>query len=235
VAAVVATLVALSRREPSYESTATVLVTPLPQYDEAFLGVSFVRDAGDASRTAATVATLLESDDAAAKAAHALRNGWTQQSVENAVTVRPATDANLVRVTATADDRSRAEQLASAYVQAAFQLRWRRIAGELDARIADLEALRRGVAATNTEVDRELAVLEAARRSGIDPTLSHRRTDPAVASDGVPGGVAVVLAAFGGLGLGVLAAAALGASRRRAAESRAADDQAVAPDGFTAG
>ncbi len=233
----VATLVALSQRKPSYRATATVLITPLPQYDEAFLGVSLVRDAGDASRTAATVATLIESDDAADQAARTLGRGWTTQSVKDAVAVKPATDANIVRVTARADDRARAERLASTYVRSAFQIRWRRIARELDARIGDLEALRRATGSAGGEVGRELAILEAVRRSGGDPTLSHRRTDAAEEANRVPGGVAVVLALLGGLALGVLAAAVLGASRRRlgsADESQTKDEPAVAPDGFTA-
>jgi hypothetical protein len=231
---VAATLVALSQRESSYRAAATVLVTPLPQYDDAFLGVSLVRDAGDANRTAATVATLIESEDTAAQTARTLGAGWTTRSVEDAVAVKPVADTNIVRVSARAGDRARAEQLASAYVQSAFEVRWRRIARELDARIADLRALRSAAATTGGEVERQLAALEAVRRGGTDPTLSHRRTDRAEAANGVPSAVAVVLALLGGLLLGVLAAAALGATRRRLG-SADEDEPAVAPDGFTAG
>ena len=232
-----ATLAALAQRESSYQAAATVLITPLPQYDETFLGVSLVRDAGDANRTAATVATLIESEDAAAQTAQTLGAGWTTQSVENAISVKPVADTNVVRVTGRAGDRARAEQLASTYVRSAFEVRWKRIARELDARIADLRALRRAAAPTSDEVGRQLAGLEAVRGGGTDPTLSHRRTDRADAVSGIPSGVAVVLALLGGLLVGVLAAAALGASRRRlgADESRAEDKPAVAPDGFTAG
>jgi hypothetical protein len=122
-------------------------------------------------------------------------------------------------------------------VRSAFEVRWKRIARELDARIADLRALRRAAAPTGGEVERQLTVLEAVRRGRTDPTLSHRRTDRAEAVNGIPSGVTVVLALLGGLLVGVLAAAALGASRRRlsADESRAEDKPAVAPDGFTAG
>jgi capsular polysaccharide biosynthesis protein len=237
-AAVAATLVALSRRDPSYRATATVLITPLPQYDDAFLGVSLVRDAGDANRTAATVAALIDSDDAAAQAARTLGVGWTTQSVKDAVAVKPIADTNVVRITADAGDRARAELLASTYVRSAFQVRWRRIARELDARISDLEGLRRAAAPTGGEVERQLAILEAVRRGGADPTLSHRRTDRAEEVSGVPSGVAVVLAVLGGLVVGVLAAATLGALRRRLGsvdESQAEEEPAVAPDGFTAG
>ena len=236
-AAVAATAVALSQRESSYQSTATVLITPLPQYDDAFLGVSLVRDAGDANRTAETVATLIDSNDAAQQTARTLGGSWTRQSVKDAVAVKPVTDSNLVRVTARADDRSAAKLLATTYVQSAFRIRWRRIARELDARIAELEALRRAAAPASDEVARQLAILEAVRRGGADPTLSHRRTDRAEEANGLSSGVAVVLALLGGLVVGVLTAVALGSLRRRlgAAESRAEEEPAVAPDGFTAG
>jgi hypothetical protein len=235
---VVATVVALSQREATYRATATVLVNPLPQYDDPFLGVSLVRDAGDASRTAATVAALIESDDAAAEAARTLGAGWTERSVESAVDVKPVADTNVVRVTARADDPSLAVELASVYVQSAFQVRWRRIARELDARIGDLEALRRATTATGGELERQLAILAAVRRGKTDPTLSHRRTDRAEEESGVPSGAAVVAALLGGLLLGVLAAGALGAVRRRsnrADQARPEQEPAVAADGFTAG
>jgi hypothetical protein len=123
-------------------------------------------------------------------------------------------------------------------VRSAFQVRWRRIARELDARIGDLEALRRAAAPTGDEVERQLAILEAVRRSGTDPTLSHRRTDRAEEANGVPSGVAVALALLGGLVIGLLAAVALGTLRRRLASvggSRPEEEPAVAPDGFSAG
>ena len=235
-AAVAATLVALSQREPSYRATATLLITPLPQYDDAFLGVSLVRDAGDANRTAATVATLIESDDAAARAARTLGAGWTTKSVKDAVDVKPVAGTNVVRVTARAGERARAKLLASTYVQSAFQVRWDRIARELDTRIADLRTLRRAAAPTSEEVARQLAILEAVRRSGVDPTLSHRSTGRAVEANGIPNAVAAALALLGGLVVGVLAAAALGASRRRlgGAGTRVEEEPAVAPDGVTA-
>ena len=237
-AAVAATVVALSQRESSYRATATVLITPLPQYDDAFLGVSLVRDAGDANRTAATVAALIESDDAAAQAARTLGGSWTTQSVKGAIAVKPAADTNVIRVTARAGDRARAKLLASAYVRSAFQVRWHRITRELDARIGDLEALRRTAAPTGGEVERQLAILEAVRRGGADPTLSHRRTDRAEEANGVPSSVAVVLALLGGLVVGVVAATALGTMRRRLGsvdESRHEEEPAVAPDGYSAG
>jgi len=236
--AVAATLVALSQRESSYRAAATVLITPLPQYDDAFLGTSLVRDAGDASRTAETIATLIDSDDAAAQAARTLGGNWTTSSVKDAVTVKPVADTNVVRVTAQAGDRARARLVASTFVRAAFQVRWRRIARELDARISDLEALRRAAAPAGGELERQRALLEAVRRGGVDPTLSHRRTDRAEEVNGVPSGVAVVLALLGGLLVGVLAAAALGAVRRAPGsvdESRAEEGPAVAPDGIGAG
>jgi uncharacterized protein involved in exopolysaccharide biosynthesis len=231
-AAVAAALFALSRREPSYRATATLLITPLPQYDDTFLGVSLVRDAGDPNRTAATVAALLDSDDAARHTARALGSGWTARSVQDAIDVKPVTDTNVVRVTAETGDRSWPKVLATTYVKSALQLRWQRIAGEIDRRVAELEALRKATGGTNDELDHELAVLQTVRGAGVDPTLSHRRTGRTEEADGIPSGLAVALALAGGLVVGFLAAAALGALRRqpRASESQVEDEPAVTPD-----
>ena len=52
-------------RTPSYEATANVLVTPLPQDDEIFRGLQLLRDSGDPTRTMQTAASLMTSPEAA--------------------------------------------------------------------------------------------------------------------------------------------------------------------------
>ena len=48
----------LAQRSPTYEATAEILVTPLPQDDPTFQGLPFLRDYGEATRTIQTAATL---------------------------------------------------------------------------------------------------------------------------------------------------------------------------------
>src|SRR5918994_1790311 len=64
-AAVAACYVAVSQRSESYRATAQILITPISQYDETFLGLEAVRDSGDPVRTAQTASTLLKSSEAA--------------------------------------------------------------------------------------------------------------------------------------------------------------------------
>ena len=61
--AVLAGCLALAMRDDSYQATANLLVVPLAQSDETFLGTSLIRDSGDASRTPATVAKALHARD----------------------------------------------------------------------------------------------------------------------------------------------------------------------------
>jgi hypothetical protein len=76
-----------SRQVPSYTATTRLVVVPLAQWDETFLGTSLLRDAGDASRTATTVAAELNSVRAATVAADYLGGDWTPDSVAAAVKV----------------------------------------------------------------------------------------------------------------------------------------------------
>ena len=52
-------------RTPTYEATANLLVTPLPQDDQIFRGLQLLRDSGDPTRTVQTASSLVTSNEAA--------------------------------------------------------------------------------------------------------------------------------------------------------------------------
>jgi glycosyltransferase involved in cell wall biosynthesis/capsular polysaccharide biosynthesis protein len=219
-AAVTASAIALASRAPSYNATATLLVSPLPQYDETFFGTTLVRDSGDATRTGSTVAQLVDTDAVAAATARRLGPSWTARSVRAAVDLKPVGETNLVAVTARGPDRAVVSQLAGTFARSALNVRWRAIRRELDERIAVLNARRQDAVLDPEEFDRQISALDVVRRSGRDPTLRLQSVRQALPARQLSAPVVMVLALLGGLFLGALAAVGLG---RRAA-ARIADE-----------
>lgn len=202
-----ASLVQLSGRIPTYSAAVRLVVTPLAQWDETFVGTSLIRDAGDASRTPATVAELLEASPVAAAAAAALGGTWTPEAVAAAVEVGPVDEANLVEIVARADDPGAASALAEAYATAAIAQRWQTISAELDARISAIARVTPADPNAGAESQR-LQLLRIVRDGGVDPTLQIATRSPAVPDPALPPVVVVGLAGAGGLLLGLLVAVA---------------------------
>ncbi|MEU0387358.1 hypothetical protein [Streptomyces chartreusis] len=212
-AAVVASVLALGPRAPSYSSTARMPVTPLAQSDETFLGTSLVRDAGDADRTSSTVARLLDTHRVALGTAQSLGGRWTAGSVRSAVDVTVG-ETNMIEVTARAADPDQAVRLARTFAQTALQDRWQTISAQLDRRIAF--ASRNTAADPNAgEESRRLQLLTFVRESGADPTLSLDSISPPVRVKEMPAAVMIGMAAVGGMFLGVLGAVGIERVRRR--------------------
>jgi hypothetical protein len=228
-ASVAASAVALSQREPSYTATSKLLITPLAQDDETFLGTSLVRDAGDPNRTPTTTAEMVRSREIDSEAARRLGDTYTAASVRDAVSALGSETRDLVDVTARARNPAAAVRLAREFAGSVQAVRWRTIARELDRRIAALRT-RPQSPTGDGELGREIGLIRAVRRSGRDPTLRLQRTSEAVASNQLPGPVIIVLALMGGLFLGGLAAVGVGRfgrllprEHRAMAEGRFAD------------
>lgn len=213
-AALVAAVTVSATREDTYSAKLRLVVTPLSQGDERFIGISLIRDSGDAGRTAATVADGLDSSAVDAETAGLLGSGWTADSVSAAVSAKPVVEANLVEITAEADGAGRAVRLANTYAAATLDVRWNRIAGELERRIATLDDLSQ-TAADEGAAARDRDVLTTVLRSGRDPTLGLQGDAPKVDSDGIPMAAAGALGLLGGLFLGGLAALAMSLIGRR--------------------
>jgi uncharacterized protein involved in exopolysaccharide biosynthesis len=207
---------------PSYTAITRIIVVPLPQWDETFLGTDLIRDSGDATRTAATVAADLGSDHYARVTAQYLGGDWTADSVRTGLTVKAPGETNVVEITARSSDPGRAQKLASGFVMATAADRWQAIAAQLDSRIAALKADtltaagdQQGTNPSATEQLARLQTLTIVRASGSDPTLQTGATDPSVQTAQLPFAVTLVLAALGGLFVGVLAAASMELLQRR--------------------
>ena len=179
-AAVGVAVAVLATREPTYTSTAQLLVTPLPQDDRTFLGTTLLRDSGDPTRTVQTAAALVVSPQAAERAARRVGDGLNGQAVLARVDVQPLGESNILSVSATATTSAGAARLANEYVQSALAVRDDAIRRQIDAVVE-------GVGPDLTPADRSrLAELRAVRDRG-DPTLMLAQPAQApAASTGAP-------------------------------------------------
>jgi capsular exopolysaccharide synthesis family protein len=201
-----ASLLVLQLRSPEYEATADLLVEPLPQDDETFLGLPLLRDTGDPVRTVQTAASLVESAAADVPGA---------ESVE----VNPEGESNILAVKATADTPEAAAQLANDFADAAIEARDDQLAQRAQGLIEQLNAL---LAAT-PEADQVARASLAARLDQVrsvaesgDPTLilSQEAVPPTSAKGAAPA-LIVALALFAGFTLGAGTAVLLEVMNRR--------------------
>ena len=215
----------LTLRSPNYEATANVLVNPLPQEDQTFLGLDLLRDSGDATRTVQTAATLLESPDAAGRTGEALGDDWTEKRVLNSVSVDPIGESNIVGVTGTADEAELAARLADEFARSALALRGQELSREVETAItrteAELAATPRGSPNAAVLSDR-LSRLTAVEESG-DPTLTLQQEATVPSSPTGPGPVIVIpLALLAGFALGAGGALLLELLDRRVSDAEEA-------------
>jgi capsular polysaccharide biosynthesis protein len=209
--AVGGSVAALHQQVPGYTATTRIVVTPLAQWDETFIGTSLIRDAADPKSTATTVATMLDTPRNAAATATAL--GWTQAAVADEISVAVVPESNVIEVRAHSADRAEAEKLASTFATVALADRWAAIETELDARIAALTATT-APDPNAGEASGRLQTLTLIRASGSDPTMRIASNEAAVADDRMPASVVIAAAAAGGLFVGGLLAFALARLRR---------------------
>ena len=98
----------LAVRSPAYETTAQLLVSPLPQDDTTFIGIQVLRESPEPTRTMQTAASLISSRTAAQLTAARLGAGWDTTEVEDAVAVKPQGESNILAVTARTDSPTKA-------------------------------------------------------------------------------------------------------------------------------
>lgn len=199
----------LAVRSPVYESSAQLLVTPLPADDRSFFGLPVVREAGgDPARTLQTAATLADSTAAAALAAERLGDEWTETRVRSAVDVLPQGESSIIAVEARADSPEQAAEVANQFATAVLDVRsrtLRRLVTDAIGRTRDQlddEALAPPI---RVDLSRRLSDLQSIR-DGTDPTLAISE-DASVprAAQGVAPWLLIVLALAAG---SVLAAGA---------------------------
>ncbi len=207
----------LAVRSESYESETQLLVTPLPQADQTFLGFGPIRDSGDPTRTVQTAAALIETREAAIRTAQELGPGWDAERVLNAVEVRPQGESNVLDVRARAPSRDEAVRLSNSLATEALAIRDEELRSQVVGPIARAEAqlqAARDTGASTVEIEARLEQLQAVERDG-DPTLALAQNAVAADPVGAPASVVIVLALLAGLALGSGAAVLLELATRR--------------------
>jgi Mrp family chromosome partitioning ATPase/capsular polysaccharide biosynthesis protein len=197
-------------RTPSYEATANLLVTPLPQDDETYRGLQLLRDSGDPTRTVQTASSLVDSPLAAHRTAQVLGPDWSTQRVSDSVTIEPEGESNILAVTGSASDGPTAARLANTYARQTLAVRREVLQRQVGPLLTQLRARQRTLgtsdpAAAATLEDR-INQLESVQ-TGTDPTLDISQTAEVPTSPaGASTPVILVLALLAGLALGSAAA-----------------------------
>jgi len=217
-AAIVAAVLWIVLRSASYEATANLLINPLPQEDQTFLGLPLLRDSGDPTRTAQTAATLVRSSGAADRTARALGGDWTPRKVLDSISVTPEGESNILAITAKADGADEAKRLADTFARSAIEVRrdnlTQLIRPELTRLEARLDTLAEGTEARANATER-IAELEAVRDGG-DPTIAQSQSAQRPDSPtGLPAPAIILLAALAGFTLGSGGALLLELTERR--------------------
>lgn len=213
VVAVAAALYWSSGRARTYQSSASVLVSPVPQGDSTYIGTGVVIDTLDPARTVQTAAALLDTRDAAAAAARRMGSGWTAGRVQAAVSVTPRGGSNVLAVTATAPTAAQAASLANRFAAAAVANRARIVQQNvatqlrvLQRRLSQLSGAA-SASAQGVEISTRVAQLHAVQDTGRDPTLTVSQLAQApTGPTGASTSLIVLLAGVAGLAIGCVAA-----------------------------
>jgi capsular exopolysaccharide synthesis family protein len=184
-----ASLAFLLVRADEYQATADLLVEPLPQDDETFLGLPLLRDTGDPTRTIQTAAALVESAGPAA----------------DSVEVNPKGESNILGVEAVADDPQQAAQRANDFASEALANRNKQLEEAAATLLRQIDA-RLAATPEDDPVTRATLVsrrdqVQAVAENG-DPTLIlSKQASPPTSATGASPALILALALFAGLAL----------------------------------
>lgn len=195
----------LTLRPLDYQATAQLLVTPLPQDDQTFLGLQMIRDSGDPTRTVQTAATLVESTQAASATARKLGPSWNYRKVLNALEVKPEGGSNILAITATADEPGLSARIANTFARQALKSRTAALRIQARSQLVRLRAHQDTIKDPNSDeagqVADQITQLQSVEQ-GTDPTLalSQQATVPNSPA-GTPTPIVLILAAIAGFTL----------------------------------
>ncbi|MDQ6841850.1 MAG: Wzz/FepE/Etk N-terminal domain-containing protein, partial [Actinomycetota bacterium] len=185
-----------SRAGRSYQASASILVTPLPQ-GSSTLGIGTVVETGDPARTVQTAAALIDTPDAAALAAKELGRSFSADGVLSAVSVTPRGASDVLAVTATSSSPDDAARVANAFAANAIAYRasvvQRQITTEVDSLKVRLATQNGSPSSPEAQaLAATIAQLQAVRGAGREPTMSVSQTAQAPSA---PSGAATWLIA----------------------------------------
>lgn len=215
VLAVVIATATLQRSSSSYSATASILVTPLPEGDAGFVGIGTVVDTGDPARTVQTAAALVDTPEAAARAAQTLGKGWSAGNVSAAVSVAPLGASDVLAVTATAPTPAQAQRVATVFARSAIAYRAGVVQSQISSSISQLQArlTQLGTAGASSPQAAALASgleqLRSIQGTGREPTLSLSQSAGPATGNGASKALILLLALIGGFAVGSVAALAL--------------------------
>jgi len=207
-ATVLGALLWLAVRDTSYESSASLLVSPVAQDNPLLLGLPVIRDSpGEPTRSMQTAASLVETPTIATATATALGDGWSVGRVAAAVEVEPQGQSNILSITGTGASSEEASSIATEYARSALAVRKETLA---TAAKAALSALPSNAGETTTDstfgtIAERRAALESIRDNG-DPSLLLSQEGPPGEKTGPSAILVLMLALFGGIALGIAAA-----------------------------
>jgi capsular exopolysaccharide synthesis family protein len=118
-----------------YDSSADILVTPVPSTDTVFQGFSLFRESLDGSSSVVTAARVMTSPQIHRDAFRSLPHGGAGVSIN----VVPLSQADIVTIQATAPAAGEAAQAANAYARAIVNQRTSIFKSQLQARIAQVK------------------------------------------------------------------------------------------------
>ncbi len=210
IATVGASAIWVSAGTKEYSATAQILVNPLSQDNQSFLGFGILRDSGDPTRTVQTAAALLESREAGDLAAERLDDARSGNQILDSIAVNPEGESNVLDITATADSPKKASLTANAFAEAALDIRRTTLLTQIKTELERLEA-----APASPATEGRIGQLEALAQRG-DPTLALAQ--PAIPSDspvGPSAALVIALALLAGLAIGTAAAVLLEMTARK--------------------
>jgi capsular exopolysaccharide synthesis family protein len=216
IAAIVASLTFL-RSEPSYQASASVLVSPLPQGDADFVNTGVVLETGEPPRTVQTAAALVDSVPAAQRTAEEMGPGWTTARVQGSVSVAPRGESYVLEVTAQANTAALAAKLANRFATASVNYRGTVVTHNIDSQLAELNKRLTAISTSGTpdpslagQLATRIAALSAAQAGGADPTLAViGMATPNGAPTGASKSLIILLSLIGGFAIGSVAALAV--------------------------
>lgn len=211
------------RSGPTYQASATVLVSPLPQGDADFVNTGVVLETGEPPRTVQTAAALIDSAPAAQRTAELMGRGWTESRVQGAISVSPRGESYVLEVTAQAGSPQEAAKLANTFATATVAYRGTVVTHNIDTQLAELNKRLNAISSSGTpdpslagQLSTRIAALSAAQAGGADPTLAViGLASPGGSPTGAPHWLVILLSLIGGFAIASVAALAVEFFNRR--------------------
>lgn len=169
-----AAIATLSQTAKVYQSSADLLITPVPGDNAALVGLGLPGSSSDPTRDIQTIARLIKTQVVARRVIEKRALNTTPGALLKEIDATPVASSDVVSVTARAGDPQAAAALANAFATASVEERTARLNRQLDVVIPQLREQLLGLQPAETDaratISQRLRDFEALRSSG-DPTI----------------------------------------------------------------